>query len=69
MISVGFSRNDSGSPVMREKAYPTSEQIFTEMGPSLAEEARLAGRIVFFDCAGDGENKPRRRYSHSSGDL
>lgn len=69
MISVGFSRNDAGQPAMLEKAYPTSEQIFWEMGPSMAEEARASGRIIFFDGTPGLEDEPQRRYSHSSGDL
>lgn len=69
MISVGTSRSADGTPVMLEKAYPTSEQVFGEWGPSEAEEARLAGRIVFFDGTPGIEHQPQRRYSHSSGDL
>lgn len=65
MITVGMSRNESGAPVMLEKAYPTSEQIFGEWGPGWAEEARQAGQIVFVD----GDDRGDRRYSHSSGDL
>ena len=69
MISVGFARNDHGQPVMLEKAYPTSERLFYEDGPSMAEEARRAGHIVFFDGAPGVEDESQRRYSHSSADL
>lgn len=69
MISVGFSRNKRGQPVMLEKAYPTSEQVFYKDGPSLAEEARQSGRRVFFDGMPGAEHEPQRRYSHSSADL
>lgn len=69
MISVGFSRNEAGIPVMREKAYPTSEQVFGQWGPSEAEEDRRSGRVVFRDGMPGAEDQPRRVYSHSSGDL
>ena len=69
MISVGLSRNDAGQPVMREKAYPTSEQRFYEDGPSMAEEICAAGAVVFFDGLPGEEQLPQRRYSHSSADL
>ena len=69
MISVGTSRNAAGTPIMLEKAYPTSEQIFHEDGPSEFEEAKAQGQNVFFDYADGSEHKPQRRYSHSSGDL
>lgn len=69
MISVGFSRTDCGTPVMREKAYPSSEQIFFEDGPSKAQEALDEGRAVFFDGMPGEEHLPQRRYSHSSSDL
>lgn len=69
MITVGFSRNDSGQPVMLEKAAPTSERRFYEDGPSMAEEDAAMGRIVFYDGMPGIEHEPQRRYSHSSGDL
>jgi len=69
VISVGFSRNNAGKPVMLEKAYPTSEQVYYEDGPSMAEEAKEAGQVVFFDGMPGDEDMPQRRYSHSSGDL
>lgn len=69
MISVGFARNDLGQPVMLEKAYPSSEQLFYEDGPSLAEELHQAGMAVFFDGIYGSEYDPQRRYSHSSADL
>jgi hypothetical protein len=69
MISVGFSRNDRGQPVMLEKAYPDSERLFYEDGPSLAEDCRQAGLIIFFDGIPGSQHEPQRRYSHSSGDL
>ena len=69
MISAGFSRAADGTPVMLEKAYPTSEQIFAEDGPSAAEEARQAGIVAFFDGEPGAEHRPQRRYSHSSADL
>lgn len=69
MISVGFSRNDRGQPVMLEKAYPSSEQRFYEDGPSMAEELRQAGVVAFFDGMPGEEDAPQRRYSHSSADL
>lgn len=69
MISVGFSRNDAGQPVMREKAYPTSEQRFYEDGPSLAEQMKEAGYNAFFDGMPGAEHLPERRYSHSNADL
>ena len=69
MITVGFARNDRGQPVMLEKAYPTSERLLYEDGPSMAEEARQAGTIIFFDGEPGIEDEPQRRYSHSSADL
>lgn len=69
MISVGIGRNPAGMPVMLEKACPTSEQLFYEDGPSMAEEARQDGVLVMLDCIDGAEHEPRRRYSHSSGDL
>lgn len=58
MISVGLSRNDAGQPVMREKAYPTSEQRFYEDGPSMAEEICAAGAVVFFRWSSRGRTSP-----------
>jgi hypothetical protein len=65
MISVGMSRTEGGAPVMLEKAYPTSEQLHYEDGPSANEEARRMGWFV----DGCGLDEPQRRYSHSSADL
>ena len=69
MIAVGFSRRPDGTPVMLEKAQPSTERLFYEDGPSMAEEARMEGRLVMFDCVGGAEHEPQRRYSHSSADL
>lgn len=66
-ISVGFSRSDNGRPTMREKAYPDSEIVFAEDGPSKVEEALASGSFVDGPMA-DIES-PQRRYSHSSADL
>lgn len=54
---------------MLEKAYPDSERLFYEDGPSLAEDCRQAGLIIFFDGIPGSQHEPQRRYSHSSGDL
>jgi hypothetical protein len=67
-VSVGFSRNEAGQPVMLEKAHPTSERIFGEWGPSHVDQLRQAGHTIFWDGVGD-EHAPERRYSHSSADL
>ncbi len=64
-ISVGFSRNDDGVPVMREKAQPDSELVFGQDGPSMNDMCRRNG--WFHD--GMGGDEPTRLYSHSSADL
>jgi hypothetical protein len=69
MIAVGHARTVDGTPTIIEKAYPTSERIFGEWGPSPVEEDRTAGRTMFYDTVGGWENSPQRRYSHSSADL
>ena len=69
MISVGTSRNASGVPVMLEKAYPTSEQIFHAPGRSLAQKMADAGYTCFFDGTPGSEHEPQMEYSHSSADL
>jgi hypothetical protein len=69
MISVGTGRSAAGTPVMVEKAYPTTERIFGEWGPSEAEEARRAGLVAFLDGMPGADDLPHRRHSHSSGDL
>ncbi len=67
MISVGTARAEDGRPVMREKAYPTSERIFGQWAPSETQRMRAAGMIVFND--GVDDDAPQRIYSHSSADL
>lgn len=64
-IAVGFSRADDGTPVMLEKAYPDSELVFGQNGPSWNEQARAGGWFV----DGCDLDKPTRIYSHSSADL
>lgn len=66
-VSVGFGRTDDGRPTMVEKAYPDSEIVFGEDGPSMEDEMAAGG--IFHSAPMDDLAKPQRRYSHSSADL